>query len=137
MKNRLLLVFMLVVFSFSFAKTGDISLYSSLTSTGTTIGGFRYDLGTIAGQAAVTDFSGNMQGGVYSYFADVYLGYWGISVAGNNTTALSDISLMLSAERTIADGVVIGIAVPLIKKTDGIADLKILDAWDGYVVIQF
>jgi hypothetical protein len=124
---------LMIIAGLSFAGVGDLSLYSSLTGSGTTMGGIRVDLGG----GMVTDLSATMTGSTYSYFADVYSGLYGLAVAGDSTNSVSSISLMFAAEQAIAGGIVLGIAVPLLSLNQVASTTTIIGSWDVYGVLSF
>jgi hypothetical protein len=113
----------------------NLGLYSSLTSSGTTMGGLRIDTGVMADQATCVDLSFTSQGSNSSYFIDGYWGNFGLAVSGATATN-STIALMFAVEQPITDKVALGIAFPIASKT-GNQDVVLVGSFDFYGVVMF
>ncbi len=126
-------VFSLMLLSMVFA--GDLGLYSSLTASGTTMGGLRIDTGVIAGEATCVDVSMSSTSGSSTYWIDAYMGYYGIAISGGDNVVATT-SLMFAVEKSIADGVALGVAFPIVSKT-GSGDPTYIGSFDIYAVLMF
>lgn len=137
MKRKILLSCLVGIFllGVTFAKPGDLSLYSSLTGSGQTMGGLRIDLGN----SFVTDLSATSTGGKYSYFADIYYGLYGLAFSGDKENGIKTFSVMFAAEQAINENIVLGIAIPLVSRTKNIDEFTYtyIGSWDIYAVLSF
>lgn len=116
----------------AFANPGDLSLYTSLTTLGSTCGGVRVDLGN----SFCTDLSAAVvDNDNQSYFADLYYGSWGVALSGSKGSK-STMSLMYCVEKSINKDITLGVATNLFSYKEGV-DNAMLTLWDAYVVMPF
>ena len=123
---------------FAFAGLGDLFIYSSLTTAGSTAGGFRIDLGSgFVADATVglkDDGSGNAKT-LTEYFADVYYGPWGVAISGAEGS-IASVYLRYAIEQPINDKIALGIAADLVTAGGGSGmATRVLNGYDIYAVI--
>jgi len=139
MKKTLVLTLLIGALSFlSLAGFGDLSLYTSLTSAGSTAGGLRVDLGggfVADGTVGFVDDGSGSETATYQYFADIYYGAWGLAVSGAEGSGTS-ISLMYAIEQAVNDKITLGIASALISVQNGLAT-QFINGYDIYAVLAF
>ena len=129
MKLKLLITILSLLTLTSLTQAESFKAITSLTTSGDTSGGIRYDLenGTVIDAGLTRDESSTQ------FWADAYYYNWGVYAAGT-TKELSSIALMYAVEQSINENIAIGIGTKVINR-NAAEKIEYFKSWDAYLVL--
>ena len=134
--KRLVSLFCLFLLFNSITFGSNWSLISSITNSGDSTGGIRYDFGNnIITDGGVTYHKNGNNKKEASYWADIYYKNIGLYISGNESSKL-DYALMYSVEQAITEKITLGVGVRLIDQNNNDKLTQYLTTWDGYLVLN-